>query len=197
MPPLFVGDVAVGALAIICGLWLRRHADRQRAVDPDDRIIARDLASALRTWGAAVLLLGLLGLSGLPGGFDLPVWSVLVLGTGAVSGAIVAVRWNWEGWALGDTDQDADGAIVESETWQYGLLSGAATAFVAYFIGLAIGSMQPVHIVVALLAGAAGYPLGLVIATPRTKIRVRPRVTPEAIAPVRSRGRMKRRRGRR
>ena len=174
MSPLFAVDLACGAIAIVGGVWLRRRMARRPAFDLDDRVVALDMASALRTWGTAVLILGVLAVSGLPGGFDLPLWSVLALGVGATATTIVLIRWRWEGWALREDDPAPDRAMVESETGQYGLLAAVGTTLVAYFVGLAIGSMQPVHAVAAVLEGTAGYALGLAIATPQSKIRAGP-----------------------
>ncbi len=194
MQPLFAADLALGTVAIVGGVWIRRRVVSRPPLVLDDRVVAADVASGLRMSGAAVLLFGLLAVSGLPGGFDLPVWSTIALALGATSVAILAVRWRWEGWALRDEDPDPDRASVQSETWQYGLLAGGATTFVAYFVGLGIGSMQPVHAVVAILEGAAGYALGLAIATPQLKIiHARP-TAPSEIVPTRSTGRRRTRR---
>lgn len=170
----FVADVTLGLLAVIAAAVVRRRVNRRPPLDLDDEVVARDLASALRAWGAAITILGLLALSGMPGGFDQPLWSMLVLGIGAVGATVIGVRWRWEGWTLHGDAPLAGRPIVESETWQYALLVGGGTTFVAYFIGLSIGLMQPVHATVAVLEGIAGGALGYVLWTPRTKITRRP-----------------------
>lgn len=177
----FAVDVTLGLLAMIAATLLRRRVSRRPPADLDDEVVASDLGSALRAWGAGVSILGLLALSGLPGGFDQPLWSMLALGMGAIGATVIVVRWRWEGWALGGEEPTSDRPIVESETWQYALLCGGAAMFVAYFIGLSLGLMQPVHAVVAVLEGIAGGALGYAIWMPRTKIRKRP--TPD-VPPV-------------
>lgn len=166
----FVVDMILGLLAVMAAWVLRRRVNRRPPMDLDDEVVARDLASALRTWGAATTILGLLALSHLPGGFDQPLWSLLVLAIGAIGATVVGVRWRWEGWALGEEAPTPDRPIVDSETWQYALLAGGGTMFVAYFLGLGIGLMQPVHVTVAALEGIAGGALGYVVWMPRTKV---------------------------
>ena len=170
----FVVDVTLGLLAVIAAAVVRRRVNRRPPIDLDDEVVARDLASALRAWGAAIMILGLLALSGLPGGFDQPLWSMLALAMVAIGATVIGVRWRWEGWALDGDAPLADRPIVESETWQYALLVGGGTTFVAYFLGLGIGLMQPVHATVAVLEGIAGGALGYVLWTPRTKVTRRP-----------------------
>ena len=187
-------DVTLGLLAVIATSVLRRRVNRRPPLDLDDEVVARDLASALRAWGAAITILGLLALSGLPGGFGQPLWSMLALAIGAVGGTVIGVRWRWEGWALDGDAPLAGRPIVESETWQYALLVGGGTTFVAYFIGLGLGLMQPVHATVAVLEGIAGGALGYVLWTPRTKITRRPT---EDVPPLEHRSVPRRRRTRR
>lgn len=170
----FVIDVILGLLAVIAAAVVRHRVNRRPPMDLDDEVVARDLASALRAWGAAITVLGLLALSGLPGGFNQPLWSMLALAMGGIGATVIGVRWRWEGWALNGDAPLADGPVVESETWQYALLVGGGTTFVAYFIGLGVGLMQPVHATVAVLEGIAGGALGYVLWTPRTKITKRP-----------------------
>src|SRR5881628_1502134 len=113
MPPLIAADVVVGLLASIAAALLRQSLTRRPPADPDDRVVAADIASALRAWGAAVLILGLLAISGLPGGFEKPRWSAVALGLGAVAAAIFGVRWRYEDWALGRADPAPDGPVIE------------------------------------------------------------------------------------
>jgi hypothetical protein len=190
----FVVDVTLGLLAVIAASVLQRRVNRRPPMDLDDEVVARDLASALRAWGAAITILGLLALSGLPGGFDQPLWSMLALAMGAIGATVIGVRWRWEGWALGGDEPTPDRPIVESETWQFALLLGGGTTFAAYFIGLSIGLMQPVHATVAVLEGIAGGALGYALWTPRTKITRRPT---QDVPPLEHRSVPRRRRTRR
>lgn len=190
----FAVDVTLGPLAVIAATLLRRRVSRRPPADLDDEVVASDISSALRAWGVAITILGLLALSGLPGGFDQPLWSMFALAMGAIGAAVIGVRWRWEGWLLGGDEPTPDRPIVESETGQYALLSGGGTMFVAYFIGLSVGLMQPVHATVAVLEGVAGGALGYVLWTPRTKIRRRP--TPD-LPPVDHRSVARQRRTRR
>ncbi|HVA86763.1 MAG TPA: hypothetical protein VNF73_10670 [Candidatus Saccharimonadales bacterium] len=183
MSSLFLIDVLAGATGVVGGWWIRRRADRRPPADPDDEVALADVGSAVRAWGAAVLLAGLLGQSGLPGGFDLPVWSVAGLGLGATGAALVALRAHLEGWEFRRPAVGLDRPHVESETWQYGLIGAFVAAGLTYFVGLVVGTMQPVHLVVALLEGTVGYALGLVVWTPRTKIRRSPMAESEAAGP--------------
>ena len=90
-------NVTLGLLAVIAAMVLQRRMNRRPPTDLDDEVVASDLASALRVWGAAIAILGLLALSGLPGGFDQPLWSMLALAMGAIGATVIGVRWRWEG----------------------------------------------------------------------------------------------------
>jgi hypothetical protein len=56
----FVVDVTLGLLAVIAASVLQRRVNRRPPMDLDDEVVARDLASALRAFGAAITILGLL-----------------------------------------------------------------------------------------------------------------------------------------
>ena len=202
MPPFILADLALGATALAGSVWLRHDAGRHGLSRPDDEVVRTDLTSGLRWWGLAVLLLGLLALGQLPGGFTLPIWSVLALGIGGLGVGLAALRWRVEGWSF-DRAAAATGAWVgESETWQFALIGWVGALSATYVLGLLLNIMQPVHLGISLLEGAVGYALGLVIWTPQTKVHRTPIAAPPepdrpaAIAPFprRTQGRRSRRR---
>ena len=176
--PLFVlSDLVLGAIAIAASVLLRFDAGRHSVPYPDDEVVRTDLTAALRSWGAAVFLLGLLALGQFPGGFTLPIWSVLGLGLGAIGALIAGLRWRVEGWELRGSTPKSDLLRVESETWEFALIGWVAALATTYVLGLRLNIMQPVHLGISLLGSAVGYALGLVIWTPRAKVH---RVTPAA-----------------
>ena len=169
--PLFVlTDLALGAIAIAASVLLRFHAGRHPVPHPDDEVIRADLIAALRWWGVAVFLLGLLALGQFPGGFTLPIWSVLAVGLGAIGALIAAIRWRVECWALRGYSPKSDLIRVESETWEFALIGWVAALATTYVLGLRLNIMQPVHLGLSLLGSAVGYAIGLVIWTPRAKV---------------------------
>jgi hypothetical protein len=176
--PLFVlTDLALGAIAIAASVLLHFDAGRHSVPHPDDEVVRADLIAALRWWGVAVFLLGLLALGQFPGGFTLPIWSVLAVGLGAIGALIAAIRWRVEGWALRGSGPKSDLIRVESETWEFALIGWVAALATTYVLGLRLNIMQPVHLGISLLGSAVGYAIGLVIWTPRAKVH---RVTPAA-----------------
>ena len=182
--PLFVlADLVLGAIAIAASVLVRFDAGRHSVPYPDDEVVRADLTAALRSWGVAVFLLGLLALGQFPGGFTLPIWSVLALGLGATGALIAGLRWRVEGWELRGLNPRSDLLRVESETWEYALIGWVAALTATYVLGLVLNIMQPVHLGISLLGSAVGYAVGLVIWTPRAKVH---RVTPiEPTGPVR------------
>jgi len=169
--PLFVlADLVLGAIAIAASLLLHFDAGRRSVPHPDDEVIRADLIAALRWWGVAVFLLGLFALGQFPGGFTLPIWSVLAVGLGAVGALIAAIRWRVEGWALRGSGPKSDLIRVESETWEFALIGWVAALATTYVLGLRLNIMQPVHLGLSLLGSAVGYAIGLVIWTPRAKV---------------------------
>ncbi len=180
MPLFVVADLVLGALAMVGFVGLGYYAGRHPAADPEDEVVRSDLMSALRSWGAAVFLLGLLALAQMPGGFTLPIWTLLALGFGAVGAVIVVLRWRVEGWDLRGVKRRADGPEVESETWQYGLIGAVAGLATGYVLGLVFNIMQPVHLGIAMLEGAVGYAVGLAIWTPQVKVHRRAASAPSS-----------------
>ncbi len=177
--PLFVlTDLALGAIAIAASLLLHFDAGRHSVPHPDDEVVRADLIAALRWWGVAVFLLGLLALGQFPGGFTLPIWSVLAVGLGAVGALIAMIRWRVEGWALRGSNPKAELIRVESETWEFALIGWVAALATTYVLGLRLNIMQPVHLGISLLGSAVGYAIGLVIWTPRAKVHRVTRVEP-------------------
>jgi len=174
--PLFVlTDLALGAIAIAASLLLHFDAGRHSVPHPDDEVVRADLIAALRWWGVAVFLLGLLALGQFPGGFTLPIWSVLAVGLGAIGALIAAIRWRVEGWALRGSSPKSDLSRVESEAWEFALIGWVAALATTDVLGLRLNIMQPVHLGISLLGSAVGYAVGLVIWTPRAKVhRVAP-----------------------
>ena len=169
--PLFVlADLVLGAIAIAASVLVRFDAGRHSVPHPDDEVVRADLTAALRSWGAAVFLLGLLALGQFPGGFTLPIWSVLALGLGATGALIAGLRWRVEGWELRASTPKSDLLRVESETWEFALIGWVAGLAATYVLGLILNIMQPVHLGISLLGSAVGYAVGLVIWTPRAKV---------------------------
>lgn len=179
MPSIFLVDLALGAIAFATSVWLQHEVRGQRLPRPDDEVVRADLTSALRWWGLAVLLLGLLALAQFPGGFTLPIWSVLGLGLGAIGLGMAALRWRMEGSTLGDRTTGGQSWVGESETWPYALIGWVVGLAATYVLGLLLNIMQPVHVGISLLESGVGYALGLVIWTPQTKLHR----TPVAPAP--------------
>ena len=135
--PLFVlADLVLGAIAIAASVLLRFDAGRRSVPYPDDEVVRADLTAALRSWGAAVFLLGLLALGQFPGGFTLPIWSVLALGLGAIGALIAGLRWRVEGWALRGSTPKSELIRVESETWEFALIGWVAGLAATYVLGL-------------------------------------------------------------
>ena len=185
MPSFVIADLALGSLAIVGSLWLRYIGGRQPASTSDDQVVRADLGSALRAWGVAAFLLGVLALAQMPGGFTLAIWSVLALGFGATGALIAGLRWWVEGWDLRRTTTAPDRLRVESETRELALIGTATGLASTYVLGLALHIMQPVHLGISLLGGTVGYALGLIIWTPRARIhRVTPSVPTEPTSGV-------------
>ena len=200
MPSFVIADLALGSLAIIGWLWLRSSAGRHPAGTSDDQVVRADLGSALRAWGVAVFLLGLLAVAQMPGGFTLAIWSVLALGLGAIGALIAGLRWRVEGWNLRGSTKLSDRIRVESETWEFALIGAVTGLASTYVLGLVLHIMQPVHLGISLLGGTVGYAVGLVIWTPRARIhRVTSSMTTEPAQPAVTRppyrGRRRRRTG--
>lgn len=178
MPSFALADVVFGALALAAFVGLRVYARRHPLADPDDVVVRGDLAASLRAWGAAVLLLGLLAWAQMPGGFTLPIWSVLALGLGAIGTAIVVLRWRVEGWKMRDGQEPSGDLEVESQTWEYGPIGGVAGPASGYVLGIMLNIMQPVHLGLAALEGAVGYAVALAIWTPGRSCTGKPRSHP-------------------
>jgi hypothetical protein len=170
LPPFLLADVVLGAAALAASVWLRHHARQHGLSRPDDEVVRSDLISGLRWWGLAVLLLGLLALGQFPGGFTLPIWSVLSLGLGALGVGVTALRWRVEGWSLRSPTTSSEAWVAESETWQFALIGWVGALAATYVLGVLLNIMQPVHLGLSLLESAVGYALGLVIWTPQTKV---------------------------
>ncbi len=182
MPSFVIADLAFGSLAVVGWLWLRQVGGRHPAGTSDDQVVRADLGSALRAWGVAVLLLlGLLTMAQMPGGFTLAIWSVLALGLGAVGALMAGFRWWVERWDLRGSTPKSDQIRVESETWEFALIGAVTGLTSTYVLGLVLNIMQPVHLGISLLGGTVGYALGLIIWTPRARIhRVETSIPSEA-----------------
>ena len=170
MPTFALADLVTGAAAIAAGFVLRRYARRHPLADPDLQVVRDDLGMALPTWGAAVLVLGLLGVGGFPGGFTLPIWSVLALVVGALGAGTVALRSWARAWQLSGPPPKASQFGVASETWGFALVGAAAAGGFTFLLAASLGLMQPVHAAISVLEAVAGYAVGLVVWTPRVKI---------------------------
>jgi hypothetical protein len=193
LPPFILADVVLGAAALAASVWLRHHAREHGLARADDEVVRNDLTSGLRWWGLAVLLLGLLALGQFPGGFTLPIWSVLGLGLGALGVGVTVVRWRVEGWNLQPGTTSSETWVAESETWQFALIGWVSALAATYVLGVLLNIMQPVHLGISLLESAVGYALGLVIWTPQTKlhrtaISAPPESDAQAAMVLRSRG---------
>lgn len=185
LDPVVLGGTLIAALALVAAVRQRAMLREQPYAGVDYQVLRMDAADALRAWGAAQLMAGLAWLAGLPR-LDMPLWSYVALGLGA-AGALVGI-WRWRTGPLWDrprdrepAQEDGPGARAESETWEYALIGGAIALSATYVAGLAIPVHQPVHLAVSLLEGVAGYAVGLIVFSPRPKVRKGDR--PSGLAP--------------
>ena len=181
MPPFALVDLVCGGGGIACALGLRRYARRHPLADPDAHVVRDDLGLAMLMWGATVLVLGLLATGGFPGGFTMPIWSVLALGLGALGAGTVALRSWVDHWEIAGPPPEASRFRVRSETWGFGLVGAAAAGGLTFLLAASLNVMQPVHAAISVLEAVAGYAVGLVVWTPRVRIeRLRSASFPDA-----------------
>lgn len=167
LDPIVLAAFAVGFFGLVFGWRRERRLRRVPMGGAFEQVFQVDLANALRIWGGAQAFAGLAWILRFDR-FSMPLWSDLVLLLGASAALIAWWRTDHADWNRGVQSQAGQAKPrAESETWQYGLLAGAAGAFAGYSLGIVFGFMGPVHLLLSLFVGGASYPIGLVLFSPR------------------------------
>jgi hypothetical protein len=167
LDPIVLAALGLGLVGFITGWRRGRRLRRAPLAGAYEHVFQVDLADALRIWGGAQAFAGLAWILRFDR-FSMPFWSdlALLLGTSAALMAWWrAAHADWPRIALGPAGEARPRA--ESETWQYGLLAAAMGVFAGYLLGIALGFMQPIHLLLALFVGTASYPIGLVFFSPK------------------------------
>lgn len=166
----------VALMAVAIGLVLA-SLGRGRSANATSQVLKvfwRDASDAGYVWSAATMVL-LAGALLQVEGVRTPVWLLLAVAAGGVSLALARVRWQRErlGTATPDDVTRPDRPAVVSTTWEVGLLGAAAGALGVYIVSVSHSWGHPVHWAVALIGGALGYAVALMLATPRYTVRAR------------------------
>ena len=177
--PVIVASLALSVLAMAFAIRQRRILRFHPRRGADYHVFRLDLATALLWWGLAQVgtVIGwLLRIEGM----RMPIWPYLFLIVGVAIGVIAWLKERRGGWSAAarseGADLQTDGSVreVHSETWQFGLLGGAALGFLAYMVSAGHTYGHPLHWMISGAAILAGYGLGLVIMTPQTQVKVHP-----------------------
>lgn len=189
--PLIVGSLVLGLAAVGFGIeqrWTLRANPRQSA---NYHVFRLDLASAIGSWGAAQTVTVIAWLARIEGA-RMALWPYLGLLYGA---AIVALAWRRdrvEDWsdaakAPGQPMPIGHGVrSITSATLEFGLFGAAGLALLTYLLTMGHPYPHPIHWLTTAVAGVAGFGVGLMVKTPRARVRVQPHKASPA-APRRAR----------
>lgn len=169
---------SIGLIAVSLGLVLASSARVRMQREPRQigRVFWHDVSQAGYVWAGATLVI-LLGALGKVEGLRAPVWLVAAILVGLA--CLVVARLRWLRHAAGASGQPVDEANpsdrlrLVSTSWEMGLLGAAAAGLVVYGATVSHDWGHPIHWLVAGIALAMGYAVGLVVATPRSAVRRR------------------------
>lgn len=138
------------------------------------KIFWREVSQAGYLWAAATIVL-LFGALGEVEGVRAPIWLVVAVVVGVIAAIVVRVRWLGSGLASASTTVDGpnrrDRPHVVSTSWEIALLGASVGALAAYGVTISHVWGHPIHWGIALIGGALGYSMGMVLTTPRYTVR--------------------------
>jgi hypothetical protein len=164
----------IGLVAVSVGLILSSVA-RGRAQRPASRIAAvfwRDVSQAGFIWAGASIVV-LIGAVAEIEGLRVPVWILVSTLVGLGCLAVARLRWMQHAGSerlLEDRSRPESVRLV-STSWEVALIAAAGGGLLVYGATLSHSWGHPIHWLIAGIAAAVGYAVGLVVATPRYTVR--------------------------
>jgi len=138
------------------------------------QIFWREVSEAGYLWAAATIVL-LFGAVGDVEGVRAPIWLLVAVVVGVIAAIVVRLRWLGSGLASARSTVDdpsrRERARVVSTSWEIGLLGASVGALAAYGVTISHAWGHPIHWGIALIGGALGYSMGMVLTTPRYTVR--------------------------
>ena len=166
-----IGLVAV-SLGVILASVARRSADGSSS--QVTTIYWADLSRAGYVWATATALVLVAALAEIEGLRE-PLWLALPVLVGLACLGIARLRWRRLGLTQGrarvEDPSRPDHQRLVSTSWEAGVLGGAGGGLLFYVVTVAHAWGHPIHWVLAGIAAAIGYAVGIVLVTPRFNVR--------------------------